>query len=69
MWDVPGSGIQPVSPALAGRFLTTGPQGRPRDVFLNASKGLPVELQDFPVGTVDKNLPVNARDMGRIPGP
>ena len=23
MWDLPGPGIEPVSPALAGRFLTT----------------------------------------------
>ena len=39
MWEVPRSGIEPVSPALAGKFLTTGPQGSPREVFLNASKG------------------------------
>ena len=25
MWDLPGPGIEPVSPALAGRFLTNGP--------------------------------------------
>ena len=25
MWDLPGPGIKPASPALAGRFLTTGP--------------------------------------------
>ena len=25
MWDLPGPGIKPVSPALAGRFSTTGP--------------------------------------------
>ena len=25
MWDLPGPGIEPMSPALAGRFLTTGP--------------------------------------------
>ena len=24
MWDLPGLGMKPVSPALAGRFLTTG---------------------------------------------
>ena len=23
MWDLPGSGVEPVSPALASRFLTT----------------------------------------------
>ena len=27
MWTLPGSGIEPVSPALAGRFLTTRPPG------------------------------------------
>ena len=25
MWDLPGPGLEPVSPALAGRFLTTVP--------------------------------------------
>ena len=30
MWDLPGSGLEPVSPALAGRFLTTAPPGKPR---------------------------------------
>ena len=28
MWSLPGSGIQPVSSALAGRFLSTGPPGK-----------------------------------------
>ena len=28
MWDVPGPGLEPVPPALAGRFLTTGPPER-----------------------------------------
>ena len=27
MWNLPGPGIEPVSPVLAGRFLTTGPLG------------------------------------------
>ena len=30
MWDLPGPGIEPVSPALAGRFLSTAPPGKPR---------------------------------------
>ena len=29
MWDPPGSGIEPMSPVLAGRFFTTGPLGEP----------------------------------------
>ena len=28
MWDLPGPGLEPVSPALAGRFLTTVPPGK-----------------------------------------
>ena len=27
--DLPGSGIEPTSPALAGRFFTTEPLGKP----------------------------------------
>ena len=30
MWDLPGPGLEPVSPALAGGFLTTVP---PREVL------------------------------------
>ena len=28
-----GPGIEPVSPALQGGFLTTGPPGKPQDVY------------------------------------
>ena len=28
MWDLPGPGLEPVSPALAGGFLTTVPTGK-----------------------------------------
>ena len=28
MWNLPGSGIKPTSPALAGGFSTTGPPGK-----------------------------------------
>ena len=28
-WDLPGSGIEPMTPALAGGFFTTEPQGKP----------------------------------------
>ena len=31
MWDLPGLGIEPVSPALAGRLLTTLPPGKSQD--------------------------------------
>ena len=29
MWDPPGLGIEPMSPALAGGFFTTEPPGKP----------------------------------------
>ena len=29
MWDLPGPGLEPVSLALAGGFLTTTPPGKP----------------------------------------
>ena len=34
MWDLPRPGIKPVSPALAGGFLTTGPPGKSSLIFL-----------------------------------
>ena len=36
MWDPPRPGLEPVSPALAGRFSTTAPPGKPLSLFLNA---------------------------------
>ena len=29
MWDLPGPEFEPVSPGLAGGFLTTAPPGKP----------------------------------------
>ena len=109
MWDLPGPGLEPVYPALAGGFLTTAPPGKPcwlfnRDDYIISnsdrfdaplplvpfpSSSAPVVLasldtchvpllkrmhlkfiyQDFPGGTVVKNLPANAGDTGSSPGP
>ena len=33
MWDLPRPGPEPVSPALAGRFSTTAPPGKPYFYF------------------------------------
>ena len=33
MWDLPRPGLEPVSPALAGRFSTTAPPGKPQNVI------------------------------------
>ena len=35
MWDLPGPGLEPMSPALAGGFPTTAPPGKP---YLEALK-------------------------------
>ena len=38
IWDLPRPGLEPVSPALAGGFLTTEPPGKPNPLnkFLSA---------------------------------
>ena len=33
MWDLPRPGLEPVSPALAGRLSTTAPPGKPSFIF------------------------------------
>ena len=45
MWNLPESGIKPVSPALAGRFFTAEPPGKPSAMLIclqlsQASPGL-----------------------------
>ena len=35
MWDLPRPGLEPVSPASAGRFSTTAPPGKPGRWILN----------------------------------
>ena len=35
MWDPPRPGLEPVSPALAGRLSTTAPPGKPDKYLLN----------------------------------
>ena len=35
MWDLPRPGLEPVSPALAGRLPTTVPPGKPSRQILN----------------------------------
>ena len=37
MWDLPRPGLEPVSPALAGRFSTTAPPGKPGLYFFFAN--------------------------------
>ena len=56
MWDLPRPGLEPVSPALAGRFLTPAPPGKPTISFLinfifNRSK---IQIAKFTALTVCK---------------
>ena len=48
MWDLPRPGLKPVSPALAGRFSTTAPPGKPCFHFLvimnNAVENIPMQV-------------------------
>ena len=43
MLDLPGLGIEPVPPALAGGFFTTEPLGKPDDCFINSGIRAQVE--------------------------
>ena len=43
MWDLPGPGLEPVSPALAGGFLTTVPPGKSREYFYTHFPGRKTE--------------------------
>ena len=54
MWDLPRPGLEPVSPALAGRFSTTVPPGKPTFLFflmeeikqcLNDNENYPVKKE------------------------
>ena len=38
MWDLPRPGLEPVSPALAGRFSTTAPPGKPLCLYFSKLK-------------------------------
>ena len=47
MWDLPRPGLEPVSPALAGRFSTTAPPGKPLHGFLFFLLFLSLSLLDL----------------------
>ena len=45
MWHLPKPGLEPVSPASAGRFSTTAPPGKPEDItFLRFVSLLTIDL-------------------------
>ena len=45
MWDLPRPGLEPVSPALAGRFSTTAPPGKPPQ-FLTVMNKVVLSIHD-----------------------
>ena len=45
MWDLPGPGLEPVSPALAGGFSTTAPPGKPPPILLMPPSGFFTEKE------------------------
>ena len=45
MWDLPSPGLEPMSPALAGGFLTTSPPGEPTSSFLTLQNNLRDSIQ------------------------
>ena len=56
MWDLPGPGLEPVSPALAGKFLTTVPPRNPWALFLESvlsSAPYVARSPDIPLGIYD----------------
>ena len=50
MWDLPRPGLEPVSPALAGRLSTTAPPGKPPPIVLRQNEQHTEENQPI-VGT------------------
>ena len=52
----PGPGIKPMSPALAGRFLTTGLPGKS---LLSCFKQLPQPLRPSANHLTDRSAPIN----------
>ena len=47
VWDLPRPGLEPMSPAVAGRFLTTAPPGKSNDSFFMLRKMLHIERAGF----------------------
>ena len=48
MWDLPGSGMEPVSPALTGVFFTAEPAEKPcLHIFISVSKNCDYMIKNW----------------------
>ena len=47
MWDLPGPGLEPMSPTLAGGFLTTAPPGKPLELIFDIESLFLAEAGSF----------------------
>ena len=61
MWDLPRPGLEPVSPALAGRLSTTAPPGKPHYYFkygetATESEGVACLLKGYPNFSINQIL-------------
>ena len=55
MWDLPGPGLEPVSPALAGGFLTTAPPGKSKN-WKNSAFQMKVDKASTPSSPLGKAI-------------
>ena len=66
MWDPPGPGLEPMSPALAGGFLTTAPPGKPPSTgFLKSGPISGAGLVQRPVGPQPHGCPPSSNSCLR----
>ena len=59
MWDLPRPGLEPVSPALAGRFLTTAPPGKPQHDCFKDAQPATRQLNEIRKAIPEQNEKVN----------
>ena len=70
MWDLPRPGLEPVSPALAGRFSTTAPPGKPQLYFLTWHFLPKIQTQESEAQWEAGVSPLKAQDLpSRFPFP
>ena len=65
MWDIPEPGIEPVSPALAGGFLTTVPPGKYQENF-DKCKYFERKPVTWQINKVKQKMPVSTFTDGAL---